>query len=265
MIRFEGWRMNERPATRLYITDALANSVTVELSTGQAHQLRSVLRLGPGAAVAAFNAADGEWLCRIAEIGKAGASLSIERRLRPPVPEPDLWLLFAPIKRARLDWLVEKASELGATALLPVWTERTQSERLNRERLSTIATAAAEQSQRLSVPQVRAAERLDTLLASWPAERRLIVCDETGGGVPIADALRSFQTEQAAALLIGPEGGFTDRELDALGKLPIVTRVGLGPRVLRAETAAVAALAIFQAITGDWRRARPRWRRARPR
>ncbi|TMJ43746.1 MAG: 16S rRNA (uracil(1498)-N(3))-methyltransferase, partial [Alphaproteobacteria bacterium] len=116
--------MNERPATRLYITDALANSVTVELSTGQAHQLRSVLRLGPGAPVAAFNATDGEWLCRIAEIGRGGARLTIEHKVRSPAPEPDLWLLFAPIKRARLDWLVEKATELGVSMLMPVWTAR---------------------------------------------------------------------------------------------------------------------------------------------
>src|SRR5207248_10014604 len=224
----------------------------------QAHRLRHVLRLGAGAVVTAFNERDGEWLCRLTEQGRRGATLLPEKQLRTAEAEPDLWLLFAPIKRARLDWLVGKASELGAAALLPVWRERTQSERLNRERLSTIATAAAEQSQRLSVPQVRAAERLDTLLAAWPAERRLIVCDETGGGVPIAGALRGFEMMQAAAMLIGPEGGFTDTERDALSKLPIVTRVGLGPRVLRAETAAVAALAVFQAIAGDWRRARPR-------
>jgi 16S rRNA (uracil1498-N3)-methyltransferase len=138
-----------------------------------------------------------------------------------------------------------------------VWTERTQPERLNGERLRALAIAAAEQSERLSVPEVRTPERLDRLLASWPAERRLLVCDETGVGRPIVSALGDFG-DGPAALLIGPEGGFTDTELDGLGKLPIVTRVGLGPRVLRAETAAVAALAVFQAIAGDWRRARPR-------
>jgi 16S rRNA (uracil1498-N3)-methyltransferase len=247
----------EDAATRLYIPQPLAERAAVALDAAQSHRVRHVLRLGAGAAVAAFNERDGEWLCRLVEEGRRGAALVPERQLKTAEAEPDLWLLFAPIKRARLDWLVEKATELGAAELLPVWTERTQSERLNHERLSAIATAAAEQSERLSVPQVRAAERLDTLLASWPAERRLIVCDETGGGVPIASALADFR-HGPAALLIGPEGGFTDRELDALGKLPIVTRVGLGPRVLRAETAAVAALAVFQAIAGDWRRARPR-------
>jgi 16S rRNA (uracil1498-N3)-methyltransferase len=247
----------EDAATRLYIPQPLAERAAVALDAAQSHRVRHVLRLGAGAAVAAFNERDGEWLCRLVEEGRRGAALVPEMQLKSAEAEPDLWLLFAPIKRARLDWLVEKASELGAAALLPVWTARTQPERLNGERLRALAIAAAEQSERLSVPEVRAAEQLDTLLASWPAERRLIVCDETGGGVPIASALADFH-DGPAALLIGPEGGFTDRELDALGKLPIVTRVGLGPRVLRAETAAVAALAIFQAIAGDWRRARPR-------
>jgi 16S rRNA (uracil1498-N3)-methyltransferase len=207
--------------------------------------------------VAAFNERDGEWLCRLVEEGRRSTALLPEGQLKTAEAEPDLWLLFAPIKRARLDWLVEKASELGAAALLPVWTERTQPERLNGERLRALAIAAAEQSERLSVPEVRTPERLDRLLASWPAERRLLVCDETGVGRPIVSALGAFG-DGPAALLIGPEGGFTDTELDGLGKLPIVTRVGLGPRVLRAETAAVAALAVFQAIAGDWRRARPR-------
>jgi 16S rRNA (uracil1498-N3)-methyltransferase len=166
--------------------------------------------------------------------------------------------LFAPIKRVRLDWVVEKATELGAAALLPVMTARTQPERLNRERLRALAIAAAEQCERLSVPDIAIPEPLDRVVAAWPAGRRLVLCDESGAGMPIAEALAGFPRQAPAALFVGPEGGFTDRELDALGKLPIVTRVGLGPRVLRAETAAVAALAVFQAIAGDWRDARRR-------
>ncbi len=256
--RISGSNMAERRAARLYLAAGLAPGAVVELAAGQAHHLRDVLRLGPGAPVAAFNQADGEFLCRIGEIGKNRASLAVERQLRPAGPEADVWLVFAPLKRARLDWLVEKATELGVAALLPVWTARTQPERLNQGRLRALAIAAAEQSERLSVPEIRAAERLDRVLATWPAGRRLVVCDESGAGRPIAAALADFPPEAPAALFVGPEGGFADRELDALGKLPIVTRIGLGPRVLRAETAALAALAIFQAIAGDWRRSRPR-------
>jgi 16S rRNA (uracil1498-N3)-methyltransferase len=217
-----------------------------------------VLRLGPGAAVAGFNPRDGEFLCHIAELDRRGAALSVLAQRRPPEPEPDLWLMFAPIRRVRLDWLVEKATELGAAALLPVATARTQSSHVNRDHLQAVAVAAAEQSGRLSVPEVRPGTPLDPVLAGWPAGRRLVLCDESGGGEPIADALADLPPGSAAALLIGPEGGFTEWELDALGKLPIVIRVGLGPRVLRAETAALAALAVFQAIAGDWRRGPPR-------
>jgi 16S rRNA (uracil1498-N3)-methyltransferase len=228
------------------------------LTGAQTHRLRNVLRLGPGAAVAAFNANEGEWRCTIAELGRNAGALAVGERLRAPEPDADLWLLFAPVKRARLDWLVEKATELGCAALLPVWTARTQAERINSERLAALAIAAAEQSERLSVPQIRAAERLDRILAAWPAPRPLFVCDETGGGRPIAEAVTELAPTSPAALLIGPEGGFDATELDALGKLPNVTHVGLGPRVLRAETAALAAVAVFQALVGDWRRARPR-------
>src|SRR5271168_4967320 len=247
----------KRREPRLAVEARLAPGSPVELSAGHAHHLRSVLRLGPGAAVAAFNAADGEWLCRIAEFGKNRARLTVERRLRPAEPEPDLWLVFAPIKRARVDWLVEKATELGVSALLPVWTARTQVERVNLERLRAHAIEAAEQSERVSVPEIRAPEALQRVLSSWPTTRRLILCDESGKGEPIVEAMAPLP-HGPLALLVGPEGGFAQTELDAVGKLTFVTRVGLGPRVLRAETAALAAVAVVQAIAGDWRRARTR-------
>ena len=242
---------------RLYVEGRLASGGVIELQTGQAHYLRAVLRLDQGAVVAGFNAVDGEWLCRITELGRRGVRLTVERQLRPPEPEPELWLLFAPINRARLDWLVEKATELGTSTLFPVCTARTQSARINLERLRMHAVEAAEQSERLSVPELRSPQALDRVLAVWPAERPLIVCDESGAGAPIGDAVRRL-TATPAALLVGPEGGFVQTELDALDKLSFVTRIGLGPRVLRAETAALAALAVFQAIAGDWRRTRAR-------
>src|SRR5262249_46465878 len=146
--------------------------------------------------------------------------LTVEARLCLPEPEADLWLLFAPIKRLRIDWLIEKGTELGVGAFVPVMTERTQPERLNRERLTAHAIAAVEQCERLSVPEIRPVEKLSTLVDAWPGKRRLIVCDETGGGAPIAEALADFSPAAPAAILIGPEGGFAQRELDALRNLP---------------------------------------------
>jgi 16S rRNA (uracil1498-N3)-methyltransferase len=249
--------MHKHRAPRLYVTARLASGGMVELEPGQVHYLRSVWRLGSGATIKAFNAVDGEWLCQITEITKSRARVAIDRHLRAAEHEGDLWLLFAPIKRGRIDWLVEKACELGVSMLLPVWTARTQVERLNLERLQAHAIEAAEQSERLSVPEIRAPETLERMLAAWPAGRRLVVCDESGDGEPIAEATAQL-SPGPTALLVGPEGGFDQTELDALGKLSFVTRIGLGPRVLRAETAALAALAVFQANAGDWRRSRSR-------
>lgn len=249
--------MSDQPRVRLYIDEILAAGTVVPLAPGQAHHLRTVLRLASGAVVAAFNPRDGEWLCRIAELDRRRGALAVERRRRPAAPpdEPEaaLWLVFAPIKRARLDWLVEKATELGVAALIPVWTQHTQSERINLDRLRAHTIAAAEQSGRLSIPELHAPQPLDAVLAGWPPDRRLLVCDETGAGAPIAAAAAQIGPGKAA-LLTGPEGGFAQTELDSLEKLPFVTRVGLGPLVLRADTAALAAVATYQAVAGDWRR-----------
>lgn len=247
--------MSERGAARLYSSASLIGGAPIELDRAAAHRLRDVMRLTPGAPVAVFNERDGEWLCRIAESGRSRVRLEVGHRLRPAAPETDLWLLFAPIKRARIDWLVEKATELGAARLLPVWTERTQVERLNLDRLRAHARAAAEQTERLSLPELDEPQPLARALEGWPVGRRLVLCDETGAGVPIAEAAAGLGAGPLA-LLTGPEGGFAATELDALGKLSFVTRVGLGPRVLRADTAALAALAVLQATAGDWRRRR---------
>jgi 16S rRNA (uracil1498-N3)-methyltransferase len=253
----------DRPTARLYIAEPLAPGAAVPLADDNVHRLRTVLRLAAGATVTAFNERDGEFLCRIETLRRSHGTLKIIEQRRAPEPGPDIWLVFAPIKRTRLDWAVEKATELGAAALVPVMTARTQAERINRERLRVVALAAAEKSERLSLPEIRPEVPLARLLAEWPADRRLIVCDESGAGEPVAATLAGLATAMPAAILIGPEGGFSETELDAFGKLPIVTRVGLGPRVLRAETAAIAALAVYQAIAGDWRLARRRWPPAR--
>jgi 16S rRNA (uracil1498-N3)-methyltransferase len=255
--------MAGRPATRLHVDGALARNAVVALTPGQVHKLRNVLRLASGAAVALFNGRDGEWLARIDELGKSRGSAVVETIRRPPSAEGDLWLVFAPIKRAPLDLLVEKATELGVSELVPLWTARSHVDRINRERLQANAVDAAEQCERLTVPLVRAPALLAVVLAAWPPDRRLILCDESGRAPPIAARLTGPPAGDragagGAALLVGPEGGFTETELDALANLPFVTPVGLGPRVLRADTAAIAALAVFQAVAGDWRSARVR-------
>lgn len=245
----------ERAPPRLFVDAALTAGGETALSANQAHYLRHVLRRGEGDAVHLFNGRDGEWRGRIAALGKSRAAVSVESRLRVQVDEPDLWLLFAPIKRAPIDLMAEKATELGVSALLPVLTRRTVVARVNGERLRAIAVEAAEQCERLSVPEVRAARPLAQVLDAWPEGRRLLLCDETGQGCPIAQALSGLDgaaRKAPWAILVGPEGGFDPAELDAIKKRTIVTPVTLGRRVLRAETAAMAALACWQAVIGDW-------------
>lgn len=254
-----------QPRTRLFVAAELVRGGAIDLDSGQAHYLINVLRLKTNGEIHLFNGRDGEWRGRIAAMSRGRCRVALDDRVRPQRPEPDLWLLFAPLKRARTDYLAEKATELGAAALWPVFTRRTQAERINLDRLRANAIEAAEQSERLSVPQVRAPAKLADALASWPAGRRLLFCDESGGGAPIAEALAAHRDVTIAAagessaapwaVLVGPEGGFARDELDALRKLPFVTAAGLGPRILRADTAALAALVCVQALIGDWRAA----------
>lgn len=251
-----------RPETRLFVEAELAEGRELGLDHAQSHYLRSVLRLRRGARVAVFNARDGEWSARIDALARGWCSLAVETRLRGPEPEPDLWLVFAPIKRARIDFLAEKATELGCSVLQPVFTRFTTVSRVNTDRLAANAREAAEQCGRLSVPEVRPPRDLGALLADWPAERRLLVCAESGAAKPIAEALADAAAAPHAdrtgwAVMTGPEGGLAESELDALGDLPFVTPVGLGPRLLRADTAALAALACWQAVLGDGRQRPP--------
>jgi 16S rRNA (uracil1498-N3)-methyltransferase len=246
---------------RLFVESRLAGGAEAPLSEGQAHYLRHVLRRGDGAPLLLFNGRDGEWRAALELRGKKAAVARIGERTREQEPEPDLWLCFAPVKRARIDLIAEKATELGVSCLQPVLTEHTAVERVNVERLRANAVEAAEQSERLSVPEVRAPRPLARLLDNWPAGRRLLMCDETGGGPPIADALASLDDKAKAApwaIVVGPEGGFAAAELAALRRIKDVTSVGLGPRILRADTAALAALVCWQALVGDWRRPTPR-------
>jgi 16S rRNA (uracil1498-N3)-methyltransferase len=242
--------MSDKPSIRLFIESDLTAGAAVELSQEQAHYLKNVMRLGEGELVALFNGRDGEVAARIDRFAKRSASLLIEDQLRPQMPEPDLWLVFAPIKRARIDFLIEKATELGASALVPVITRHTIVERLNLDRLRAHAIEAAEQSERLTVPVIEAPRDLDTVLAGWHASRRIMLCDESGIAPPAVIALQG-RNDAAWAVLIGPEGGFAETELDAIRKLPFVSPVSLGPRILRADTAALAGLAVLQALRGE--------------
>ena len=225
----------------------------MECGRDQAHYLAHVLRLAPGDPVALFNGRDGEWLAHIDAVGKKSAVLAVGRQLRPQAPEPDLWLVFAPVKRAPLDFLVQKATELGVSALMPAITRRTVVERIKRERMEANAIEAAEQCERLTLPRVDDARALSQILDSWPPERRILLCAEAGTAAPISEFLRECDPGEPWAVLTGPEGGFEQTELDLLRKFPNVSAVGLGPRILRADTAALAALSCWQAVLGDWR------------
>ena len=242
----------ERVETRLFVEAPLQAGATLGLDHARAHFLRSVLRLKRGALVAVFNGSDGEWSARLDALGKGWASLVVEDQRREQEAEPDLWLVFAPIKRARLDFLVEKAVELGVARLQPAMTRHTAVSRVNQERLAANAREAAEQCERLSLPEVGDARPLFDIMGDWPRDRRLLVCAEQGPAEPLAEVLQAAAgtAEAPWAILVGPEGGFARSELDALTKLPFVTPVGLGARVLKSDTAALFALACWQAFLG---------------
>ena len=225
---------------RLLVAAPLAAGATSAATPAQAHYLGTVLRCGAGDSVHLFNGRDGEWQARIGELRRDRATLTVETLLRPQAADPDLWLAFALLKRDATDLVVQKATELGVSALLPVITERTNTSRINEARLTAIATEAAEQCERLTIPTLHTPSRLPDLLANWPSGRTLYAAIERTNAQP------PKPTATQAALLVGPEGGFSPAELDAMLRHPFVTPVGLGPRVLRAETACVAGLALLQ-------------------
>lgn len=238
---------------RLFVTAPLRLGAEVALDPAQAHYLFSVMRLGRGARLAVFNGRDGEWIAEVTGAGKRSGTLVMVAAGQPQRVAPDLWLLFAPIKKARTDFIVEKAAELGAARIQPVFTRFTNAERLRPDRLRAHAVEAAEQCGETCVAEVADPVKLGTLLDGWDPARRIMFCDETRVARPAAEALGAA-APGSWAILIGPEGGFSPEEAERLHALPHVLPVTLGPRVLRADTAACAALTIWQATLGDWSR-----------
>ncbi|MDU8913659.1 16S rRNA (uracil(1498)-N(3))-methyltransferase [Aestuariicoccus sp. MJ-SS9] len=251
-----------RAKVRLYVDHPLGAAQPVPLSREQAHYLFGVMRLGAGDAVALFNGRDGEWTAEVAEAGKRGGTLVCQDQAAPQADPPDLWLLFAPIKKARTDFIVEKATEMGARRIVPVQTDFTNAERIRQDRLQAHAVEAAEQCGGTFVPEVAGLIRLDRILTDWPEGRQLMFCDEAEAptssalagvfGAPGEDA-RKGGSSGPWAILIGPEGGFSDAERARLRALPHAHTARLGPRILRADTAAVAAMTLWQLRCGDWR------------
>ncbi|MCQ0971374.1 16S rRNA (uracil(1498)-N(3))-methyltransferase [Paracoccus sp. TK19116] len=234
---------------RLYIDHPLAAGQPVALGGPQAHYLSGVMRLGQGAEIEIFNGRDGAWSARIDAANKRGGTLTALAQVAPQRDPPDLWLLFAPIKKARTDFIVEKAAELGAARILPVQTEFTNAERVRQDRLQAHAVEAAEQCGGTFVPPVDDLQPLSRLLDGWSAGRRILWADEAMAGPA---ATLAGLAPGPWAILIGPEGGFSDSERARLAAMDGVTRISLGPRILRADTAAVAALTLWQSMLGDW-------------
>jgi 16S rRNA (uracil1498-N3)-methyltransferase len=240
---------------RLFVEAPLAAGASVELDRGQANYLVNALRLTSGDAVLLFNGRDGEWRADLTMASRKSVVLGVVERTRPQTGPTDLHYLFAPLKHARLDYMVQKAVEMGASSLHPVLTRHSQAERVNLARMRANAIEAAEQCGILNLPEIVAPTPLEKLIAGWTPERLLVFCDEDAEvGDPVQALGRAGgQREPSVSVLIGPEGGFAAEERAALGRLPKVVRLSLGPRILRADTAAVAALALVQAVLGDWR------------
>jgi len=238
---------------RLYVPDDLMVGASIELSQSQAHYLGAVMRLKSGAQIRVFNGESCEYLAEITEIAKRRATITIVEQLRPAKSAPDIWLLFAPIKKHRNSFIIEKATELGAALIQPVITARTISKirpKTGMDKMEAQIIEAAEQTERLDLPQLGEPLKLDALLKDWDEARTLIFADEAGDALPAATALAKIKAP--AAILIGPEGGFTPEERETLRAKPYCAPINLGPRILRADTAAAATLALWQAVSGDW-------------
>jgi len=243
--------MELRHTPRLYHEAALRQGLSVEPGTEQAHYLQHVLRVKIGDVMRLFNGRDGEWKATVAKLAKKSVTLTVHEQTRAPQAEPDLWLCAAPIKKAHFDYMIEKATELGVATIHPILTARTQIREVNVDRCRAIAIEAAEQSERLTIPDILKPVTLSDLVTNWPSTRQIIVCAEWGEATPIAHAFTNLLSSQAA-ILTGPEGGFAADELEKLRMMSQAIFVRLGPRILRADTAALAALTCWQAQCGDW-------------
>ena len=239
------------PKIRLFVEAPLRDGAEIALDRDQSHYLTGVMRRGVGQSVALFNGTDGEWAAEITQAAKRGVQLACTDRLRAQDMPPDVWLCFAPIKKARTDFIAEKACEMGCRRMVPVFTQYTNSERVRIDRLRAHAVEAAEQCGLLSVPVVAEPVTLSRMLDDWPDDRRLMFCDERGRADSAVRALADAGPGPWA-VLTGPEGGFAPEEAARLERMPQAVPVSLGPRVLRADTAAVAALAVWQSVLGDW-------------
>lgn len=241
-----------KASIRLFVPDALTLRCPLLLSKEQTHYLKNVMRQSVGGRVLLFNGVDGEWICELKRLERNACEVLPIENNRTQTQLPDVWLLFAPLKKVRLDYLAQKATEMGVARLQPVLTKRTQVSRVNHDRLVANTIEAAEQCGCLSVPSVMPPVEFRALLGGWDQKRRILHCDESPSGSTALQKL-SQSTEGPWALLVGPEGGFDQQERDQLGSMPCVLSVSLGPRIMRADTAIVAALSLWQATLGDWR------------
>ena len=236
---------------RLFVPDHLRSAAKIIPNEGQAHYLLHVMRARAGKRVLLFNGNDGEWRAEVTDVTRRSCTLLCEQQTRALGAVPDLWLAFAPIKKTPADYVAQKATELGVSVLQPVITHRTIARRVNLERLRANAVEAAEQSERLSVPEIREPLSLNQLLQSWPGGRQMLFCDEGGDAAPVLQALNG-RSRGPWGILTGPEGGFDPTERALIRSQPYVVPVTLGPRIMRADTAALAVLAVWQAVLGDW-------------
>jgi 16S rRNA (uracil1498-N3)-methyltransferase len=242
---------DEGGLTRVYVEDGLSAGARIELDDAPSHHVGVVLRAGEGDALHLFNGKDGEWRAVIARISKGAVTVTIERQTALHRSVPDIHLLAAPVKRTPFDYLIQKATELGVARIRPVITRRTIVDRVNEDRMRANAIGAAEQSGRLDVPAIDAPVALASALKNWPADRRIMFCDEAGDALPAAEALAKAG-RGPWAILTGPEGGFDPAERDMIRTLSVTIPVTLGPRIMRADTAALAAFTIWQSTLGDW-------------